>query len=96
MPARYSSLLPRRQNHFACQTLVPRRENGPIAGFRGPGLVPGRPAAAPVDPPAAPVDAPVDPPAAPLDAPVDPVDVRRASRGRRRRRKTCKPQWLPR
>ena len=66
------------------QTLVPRRENDPIASFRGPGLVPDRRAAAPVDPPAAPVD-----------SPVDPVDVRRASRGRRRRRKTCKPQRLP-
>ena len=28
--------------------------------------------------------------------PADPVDVRRGSRGRRRRRKTCRPQWLPR
>ena len=63
----------------------------PIAGFWGAGWVP----SLPVDPPAAPVDSPVDPPAAPVDSPVDPVDVRRVSRGRRRRRKTCKPQRLP-
>jgi transposase len=40
--------------------------------------------------------APVDPPAAPVDLPAGPVDFRRAPGGRRMRRKTCKPQWLPR
>ena len=66
----------------------------PIARLWGPGG-PGLAAILRVDLRAGPVDSPVDLPAVPLDSPVDPVDVRRASRGRCRRRKTCKPQRLP-
>ena len=36
------------------------------------------------------------PAAAPVDPPAAPVDFRPGPGGRRRQRKTCKPQWLPR
>ena len=53
----------------------------PIAALWGPGLL---------------AVLPVDPPAAPVDPPAAPVGFRRGPGGRRRRRKTCNPQLLPR
>jgi hypothetical protein len=57
----------------------PRGQNDPIAALWGPGLL---------------AILPVDPPAAPVDPPAALAGFRRGLGGRRRRRKTCKPQRL--